>query len=70
MNTGDESDQKVIKFVTVHFLNQLYVIVPENYVYTQLVVGLIVLSLEAYVVSKVHGFQTSFELFGREGHFP
>jgi hypothetical protein len=40
------------------------------YVYTQLVVGFIVLSLGGYVASKVHGFQTSFELFDIEGHFP
>ncbi|KAJ9480564.1 hypothetical protein VN97_g12991, partial [Penicillium thymicola] len=33
------------------------------YVCTQLVIGLIVLSLGGYVASKVHGFQTSFELF-------
>jgi hypothetical protein len=40
------------------------------YVCTQLLVGFIVLSLGNYVASKVHGSQTSFELFGREGHFP
>jgi small-conductance mechanosensitive channel len=40
------------------------------YVCTQLVVGLIVLSLGGYVASNVHGFQTSFELFDIEGHFP
>jgi hypothetical protein len=40
------------------------------YVCTQLVVGFIVLSLGGYVASKVHGFQTSFELFDIEGHFP
>ncbi|KAI3097964.1 hypothetical protein CBS147333_9202 [Penicillium roqueforti] len=40
------------------------------YVCTQLVVGLIVLSLGGYVASKVHGLQTSFELFDSEGYFP
>lgn len=40
------------------------------YVCTQLVVGLIVLSLGGYVASNFHGFQTSFELFDIEGRFP
>jgi hypothetical protein len=40
------------------------------YICTQLVVGLIVLSLGDYAASKVHGFQTSFELSGSEGHVP
>jgi hypothetical protein len=40
------------------------------YVCTQLVVGFIVLSLGGYVASKVHGFQTSFELFEIGGNFP
>lgn len=40
------------------------------YICTQLVVGLIVLSLGGYVVSKVHGLQTSFELFDSEGRCP
>lgn len=40
------------------------------YVCTQLVVGLIFLSLGGYVASTVHGFQTSFELFDSEGYFP
>ena len=40
------------------------------YGYTQLAVGLIVLSLGGYVASHVHGFQTCFELFNSEGHFP
>ncbi|KAJ5348519.1 uncharacterized protein N7506_001772 [Penicillium brevicompactum] len=40
------------------------------YVCTQLVVGLIVLSLGGYVASHVHGFRTSFGLFASEGHFP
>ncbi|CAG8006182.1 unnamed protein product [Penicillium salamii] len=40
------------------------------YVCTQLVVGLIVISLGGYVASHVHGFHTSFGLFDSEGHFP
>ncbi|CAG7956846.1 unnamed protein product [Penicillium salamii] len=40
------------------------------YVCTQLVVSFVVLSLGGYVASKVHGFQTSFELFGNEENFP
>ncbi|CAG8006059.1 unnamed protein product [Penicillium salamii] len=40
------------------------------YVCTQLVVGLVVLSLGGYVASHVHGFRTLFKLFASEGHFP
>ncbi|KAK9846897.1 hypothetical protein MYU51_000067 [Penicillium brevicompactum] len=36
----------------------------------QIVVSLIVLSLGGYVASHVQGFQTSFEFFDRDGHFP
>ncbi|OQE29343.1 hypothetical protein PENNAL_c0948G08083 [Penicillium nalgiovense] len=35
-----------------------------------ILVSLVVLSLGGYVASHVHGFQTSFEFFDREGHFP
>ncbi|CAG8211409.1 unnamed protein product, partial [Penicillium nalgiovense] len=36
----------------------------------QILVSLVVLSLGGYVASHVHGFQTSFEFFDGEGHFP
>ena len=36
----------------------------------QIIVSLAVLSLGGYVASHVHGFQTSFEFFDSEGHFP
>ena len=35
----------------------------------QLFVGLTVLSIGAYVASRVRGFQTSFSIFDSEGHF-
>jgi hypothetical protein len=40
------------------------------YVCTQLVVGLLVLSLAGYVASNIHGFQSSFEFFDSARHFP